>query len=69
MRPHMRFVPIKTEEQQAAVMPHKARDLLVRPQTMLSNAIRGHMAELGMTSPLSMVFCRRPGSRFSPRSE
>lgn len=37
MRPHMRFVPIKTEEQQAALMLHKARDLLVRQQTMLSN--------------------------------
>jgi transposase len=51
MRPHMRFVPIKTEEQQAALMLHKARDLLVRQQTMLSNAIRGHMAELGMIAP------------------
>jgi len=51
MRPHMRFVPIKTEEQQAALMLHKARDLLVRQQTMLINAIRGHMAELGMIAP------------------
>jgi transposase len=32
-------------------MLHKARDLLVRQQTMLSNAIRGHMAELGMIAP------------------
>jgi transposase len=51
MRPHMRFVPIKTEEQQAALMLHKARDLLIRQQTMLINAIRGHMAELGMIAP------------------
>ena len=51
MRPHMRFVPIKSEEQQAALMLHKARELLVRQQTMLINAIRGHMAELGMIAP------------------
>jgi transposase len=51
LRPHMRFVPIKTEEQQSALMLHKARDLLVRQQTMLINAIRGHMAELGMVAP------------------
>ena len=51
MRPHMRFVPVKTEEQQAALMLHKTRELLVRQQTMLINAIRGHMAELGMIAP------------------
>jgi transposase len=51
MRPHMRFVPIKTEDQQAALMLHKARELLVRQQTMLINAIRGHMAEIGMIAP------------------
>ena len=39
MRPHMRFVPIKTEDQQAALMLHKARELLVRQQTMLINCI------------------------------
>ena len=51
-RPNMRFVPIKTEEQQAALMLHKARELLVRQQTMLVNALRAHMAELGMVAPL-----------------
>lgn len=50
-RPHMRFVPIKTEDQQAVLMLHKARELLVRQHTMLTNAIRGHMAELGMIAP------------------
>jgi len=44
-------VPIKTEDQQASLMLHKARELLVRQQTMLVNAIRGHMAELGMIAP------------------
>ena len=52
MRPNMRFVPIKTEDQQAALMLHKARELLVRQQTMLVNALRAHMAELGMVAPL-----------------
>ena len=50
-RPNMRFVPVKTEEQQAALMLHKARELLMRQQTMLVNALRPHMAELGMTAP------------------
>lgn len=50
-RPHMRFVPIKTEDQQAALMLHKARELLVRQQTMLVNALRGHMAEFGLVAP------------------
>jgi transposase len=49
-RPLMRFVAIKTKEQQAALMLHRARQLLVRQRTMLSNAIRGHLAELGIIS-------------------
>jgi transposase len=49
-RPSMRFVAIKTREQQAALMLHRARQLLVRQRTMLSNAIRGHLAEFGIVS-------------------
>src|SRR6201984_3482595 len=49
-RPSMRFVPIKTKEQQAALMLHRTRQLLVRQRTMLSNAMRGHLAELGIVS-------------------
>src|ERR1700687_4035812 len=49
-RPTMRFVLIKTKDQQAALMLHRARQLLVRQRTMLSNAIRGHLAELGIVS-------------------
>jgi transposase len=49
-RPSMRFVAIKSKEQQAALMLHRARQLLVRQRTMLSNAIRGHLAELGVVS-------------------
>jgi transposase len=49
-RPSMRFVPIKSEQQQSGLMLHSSRQLLVRQRTMLSNAIRGHMAELGIIS-------------------
>lgn len=47
----MRFVPIKTEEQQAALMLHRARSLLLSQRTALICAIRGHMAELGLVAP------------------
>jgi transposase len=50
MRPSMRFVPIKSEQQQSGLMLHRSRQLLVRQRTMLTNAIRGHMAELGIIS-------------------
>jgi hypothetical protein len=46
----MRFVPTKSEQQQSGLMLHRSRQLLVRQRTMLSNAIRGHMAELGIIS-------------------
>ncbi|CAO3436149.1 Mobile element protein [Azospirillum doebereinerae] len=47
-RPHMAFVPVKGEEQQAVLMLHRTRDLLVRQRTMLINALRGHLAEFGI---------------------
>jgi transposase len=50
-RPTMRFVPVKSAEQQAVLMLHRTRELLVRQRTMLVNALRGHMAELGMIAP------------------
>src|SRR5256884_152147 len=49
-RPSMRFVATKSEEQQCGLMLHRSRQLLVCQRTMLSNAIRGHMAELGIIS-------------------
>ena len=50
-RPTMRFVPVKSAEQQAVLMLHRTRELLVRQRTMLVNALRGHMAELGIIAP------------------
>jgi transposase len=50
-RPIMRFVPIKAAEQQAVLALHRARELLVRQQTMLVNALRGHLSEFGVVVP------------------
>ncbi|TIW85091.1 MAG: IS110 family transposase, partial [Mesorhizobium sp.] len=47
-RPTMRFVPTKSEEQQSVLMLHRVRELLIRQRTMLVNALRGHLAELGI---------------------
>jgi transposase len=44
----MRFVPIKTVEQQCARALLKTRDLLVRQRTQLANAMRGHLYEMGL---------------------
>jgi transposase len=47
-RPSMRFVPVKTAEQQAALMLVGLRDRLIRNRTQLANAIRGYAAEFGI---------------------
>lgn len=47
-RPTMRFVPVKSAEQQGVLVLHRSRELLVRQRTMLINAIRGHCAEFGI---------------------
>ena len=49
-RQTMRFVAVKTVEQQAVLMLHKSRDLMVRKKTMLINALRGHLADYGIGS-------------------
>src|SRR5512147_211888 len=51
-RPTMRFVPVKGEEQQAILVLHRTRELLIRQRTMLINALRGHLAEFGIVMPL-----------------
>jgi len=47
-RPSMRFVPVKTREQQSVLLMHRGRELLVRQRTLLANALRGHLAEFGL---------------------
>ena len=50
-RPGMRFVPIKSADQQAVLMLHKTRELLIKQRTMSVNALRGHLAEFGLIAP------------------
>jgi transposase len=53
-RPTMRFVPVKSADQQAQLMLMGVRDRLVRSRTQLANAIRGHAAEFGLTAAKGM---------------
>lgn len=50
-RPTMRFVQVKSADQQAHLMQHRARDLLMQQRTQLINAMRSHLAELGIIAP------------------
>ena len=54
-RPTMRFVPVKTAEQQAALMLVGLRDRLIRNRTQLANAIRGYAAEFGLIAAKGIV--------------
>ena len=54
-RPSMRFVPVKSEAQQAAAMVFRGRDLLVRQRTQISNALRSHMTEYGWIAPKGLA--------------
>jgi transposase len=54
-RPTMRFVAVKSEEQQASAAVFRGRDLLVRQRTQIANALRGHMAEYGWVAPKGMT--------------
>jgi transposase len=54
-RPTMRFVPVKTAEQQAALMLVGVRDRLIRNRTQLANTIRGYAAEFGLTAAKGMA--------------
>jgi transposase len=49
-RPTMRFVEVKSAEQQGRLMQHRSRDLLLRQRTQAINALRAHMAELGIVA-------------------
>jgi transposase len=58
-RPTMRFVAVKSADQQAAGMAFKTRDLFVRQRTQLTNALRGHLAEHGVVAPQGIVHLKR----------
>jgi transposase len=51
-RPNMRFVPIKTIEQQSCLMLHRVRHLFIRQQTAVINSIRAFLAEFGVVAPV-----------------
>lgn len=50
-RPTMRFVAVKSVEQQSMLKLHRVRELLVRQRTMLATALRAHLAEFGIVAP------------------
>ena len=50
-RPSMRFVSVKSPEQQAVLALHRVRELLVRQRTMAANALRAAFAEFGVVAP------------------
>ena len=49
-RPTMRFVPVKTTDQQSVLMLHRTRQLFIRQRTTLINSIRAHLAEFGIVA-------------------
>src|SRR4051794_7768568 len=51
-RPTMRFVRIKSTDQQCQLMQHRTRDLMMRQRTQLINASRAHLAELGIVAAM-----------------
>src|SRR5690242_18181849 len=54
-RPTMRFVALKSANQQAAAVVFRTRDLLVRQRTQAINALRGHLAEFGVIASKGLV--------------
>lgn len=57
-RPNMRFVPIKTLEQQDVQCIHRVRERLIKNRTALANEIRGLLAEYGVIAPKGMTKLR-----------
>jgi len=58
-RPNMRFVPVKSEDQQARLMVHRARQGFVTERTAVINRIRGMLSEFGIVLPLKAEVVRR----------
>lgn len=58
-RPTMRFVTVKTPEQQSVMMLHRVRLMLNRQRTQLSNATRAHLSEFGIVAPVGRIGLER----------
>jgi transposase len=54
-RPHMRFVPIKSVEQQAILSVHRVRQGFVKARTAQANQIRGLLGEFGLVIPQGII--------------
>jgi transposase len=65
-RPSLRFVPVKSADQQAGLLHHRARDLLVRQRTMMINALRGHLGEFGIIAPVDGIVWSVLSARCTP---
>jgi transposase len=51
LRPRIRFVPVRSVENQGQLMRHRVRELLIGDRTRMLNALRGHLAEVGVIAP------------------
>jgi len=61
-------VPVKTEAQQAVLIMHRSRELLVRQRTQVVNALRGHLAEFGIVEPQGIWHMGRLRARIEDES-
>jgi transposase len=57
-RPSMRFVKLRSIDNQAVLMHHRVREMLVRQRTQVLNGLRGHLAEIGIIAAQSPVYAR-----------
>ena len=62
-RPNMRFVPVKTEEQQSRLMVHRARQGYVAARTACINRLRGLLSEFGSVLPQKAEVVRREAGK------
>jgi transposase len=68
-RPSMRFVPIKSPQQQSMMSIHRVRHTLMRQRVQLSNAIRGHLGEFGLVAPIGRNGLARLIGSVSPAAQ
>jgi transposase len=66
MRPNMRFVPVKSTEQQALLAMHRVRQGCVVERTAVINRLRGLLSEFGVVLALRSVTVRREATRCAP---
>src|ERR1700716_2393771 len=68
-RPTMRFVPVKSVEQQATMAVHTTRALLVRQRTMIANSLRAALSEIGIVAAQGIEGLRQLMSRLEAPGE